>query len=262
MKTTEKFSKLLDIISALRHPETGCPWDLEQNLDTLTRYAIEEANEYVSAVASEDNKEICDELGDILLQVVLNAKVAEQEKRFNIDNVIDSISEKMIRRHPHVFSDEKLKTTEEIKVKWEEIKQQEKQSSPTDKLFSIPKSLSGNMEAFEIGKKSTKLNFDWNSPLAVLEKVKEELTELEDEILAKKRNPESIEHEVGDLLFSCVQLARHLEVNPELAIKKCNQRFYNRFSLVLEQIPEGKSTSDYTSEELEKLWTIAKTKTK
>lgn len=267
--SSEKFEKLLEVISALREPETGCPWDLKQDLNSLTRFMSEESSEYISAVASGKTNEIADELGDVLLQVVLNAKVAEQENKFDINQVIDNITEKMIRRHPHVFANVDVKDTDEVIKNWDEIKQSEKTQSPLEKLFDIPKSLTGLMEADQIGRKSKKLNFDWDDVSQVIEKVEEELTELKVEINELKEKGESqelqskIEHEMGDLLFSCVQVSRHLKVNPELALKKCNERFYGRFQIVSKKVAEsGISICDTTSENLEKYWKEAKLETK
>ena len=254
-----KFEKLKEVISALREPETGCPWDLKQNLESLTRFMSEESAEYISAVASGNSEDIKDELGDVLLQVVLNAKVAEQEGLFDIEDVIQNITDKMIRRHPHVFSDTKVKNTEEVITNWDAIKQQENPKTPLEKLFDISKSLPATMEADQIGRKSKKVNFDWAGPMQVLDKVKEELGELEDEMNLESQNQKAIEHEVGDLLFSCVQLARHLNVNPELALKKCNERFYSRFSHVAALVEQdGRDFTEFKSEELESFWVKAK----
>jgi tetrapyrrole methylase family protein/MazG family protein len=255
----DKFEKLKEVISALRDPETGCPWDLKQNLESLTRFMSEESSEYISAVASGNPEEIKDELGDVLLQVVLNAKVAEQEGLFDIDDVVQNITDKMIRRHPHVFADTKVNNTEEVISNWDAIKQQENPKTPLEKLFDISKSLSALMEADQIGRKSKKVNFDWPGPLQVLDKVKEELGELEEEIHQSEKNQKAIEHELGDLLFSCVQLARHMNVNPELALKKCNERFYSRFTHVAKLVEkDGRDFTDFAPEELEKFWVEAK----
>lgn len=258
----EKFQKLLEIIDALREPESGCPWDLKQDLESLTRFMSEESSEYISAVASGNTDEMADELGDVLLQVVLNAKIASQENKFNIDDVIDKISDKMIRRHPHVFSDKKLNTSEEVLTNWEQIKQTEKKQSPMDKLLNIPASLTALMEADQIGRKSKKLNFDWPGHLPVFDKVieevnevKEEIDQIPDDLNISEELHKKIEHEIGDLLFSSVQLARHLNINPELALKKCNQRFYDRFSKLHDKLTvSGRDIQNQSVDELEKLW--------
>ena len=256
------------VVSALRDPKTGCPWDLQQNLNSLTQFMSEESSEYISAVAGGKSEEIKDELGDVLLQVFLNAKVAEQEGLFTLEDVVKNIKEKMIRRHPHVFSDTKLADSDAVKENWEKIKQTEKKNTPLEKLFSIPKSLPGLLEATEIGKSVAKLNFEWPSARSILSKLHEEVAEVieeldavssEDDFKTDKEAFRKMEHEIGDLLFVVSQFSRKLKINPELAVKKCNERFFQRFSHVAKKVEEaGREFNDFTSDEMENFWTEAK----
>ena len=262
-----ELQELADVITALRDPKTGCPWDLEQNLETLTRFMNEEASEYVSAVAGGNPADMADELGDVLLQVFLNAKIAEQQQLFDLATVARGIKEKMIRRHPHVFGNHNLRSAEEVKKNWEKIKQQESPRSPVEKLFQIPQSLNGLQEAEKIGRCAENLNFDWQDAHAVFAKVEEELAETAAELAHYKERADDedaaikarLEHEIGDLFFATAQLARKLNINPELAIKKCNQRFYRRFQSVAKQVVEsGKDFKDCSSAEMEAFWQEAK----
>ncbi|MEC9282176.1 MAG: nucleoside triphosphate pyrophosphohydrolase [Bdellovibrionota bacterium] len=267
-KYLEEIREFEAVVSALRKPETGCPWDLQQDLNSLTKFMSEESSEYISAVASGNPEEMKDELGDVLLQVFLNAKIAEQDGLFSLEDVVKNIKEKMIRRHPHVFSDTKLNNSEEVKENWEKIKQTEKKKTPVEKLFSIPKSLPGLLEASEIGKKVAKLNFEWPTARSILSKLHEEVGEVIEELDAVSSEDEfardaeafrKMEHEIGDLLFVVSQFSRKLNINPELAVKKCNERFYKRFSHVAEQVTQsGKDFYDFSEEEMEAFWRQAK----
>lgn len=249
------FKSLVQIITDLRGPN-GCPWDKEQTLETLTRYAIEEAHEYSQAVQKEGPEEIKDELGDLLLQVILNSQIAKEQNWFDIYDVIENLNQKMIRRHPHVFSDTKVSGTKEVWENWDEIKKQEKQSKnmAQDGPFDgIPDSLPSTLRAHKLGSKSNKYNFDWQTPAQVMQKVDEELNELKEAIESK--DSKHTQEELGDLLFSLCQLARHLGTDAESSLSKANQKFESRF---LKMWNTKKDLKTLTSDQLEELWKNAK----
>ena len=247
------FSSLLEIVKALRGPN-GCPWDKEQTPISLAPYAIEEAHELAEALEREDEKEIIEELGDVLLQVALHSEVARQEERFQISDVIYSINEKMVRRHPHVFSNLEAETSDEVMKNWQKIKAEEKKNKKqTPHRFDIPENLPALQRSKKIGSKTKKLNFDWETPQQVLEKVDEELAEVKEAI--SQNSHEEIENEIGDLLFSVAQLARHLDIEPEQALRKANRRFEKRFFAVKSKVEkDGGKMTDTSSEKLEELW--------
>ncbi len=276
-KNTKDFSALLEVVKALRGPD-GCPWDKEQEHSTLTRYAIEEAFELSEAIDQDDTPALIEELGDLLFQVALHAEIARQEERFAIEEVIEGICEKMIRRHPHVFSDVKVSGTTEVIANWSQIKAAEKaakaaggaagagggsdstapNSPPSDPvLFDIPQALPALLRAHKIGEKTERLNFDWPHVSAVMEKVDEELAELK-QALAQE-SPERQAQELGDLLFSLAQLARHLKVDPEQSLRQTNQRFERRFHRARQLAAQQQlNWMDLSEEQLESLWQQAK----
>lgn len=249
----KKFSSLVEVVEALRGPD-GCPWDKEQTPLTLTQYAIEEAHELVEAIESGDQAEVVEELGDCLLQVVLHAEIARQENRFDIHDVIATLNDKMIRRHPHVFGDVKAETSAEVLKNWQVIKAQEKEAKKkTRKDFGVPVGLPALQRAQKIGAKTAKLNFDWDHSDQVMEKIQEELAEVKAAV--KSRNPKAIEGEIGDLLFSVAQYARHLGIDPEQALRGTNRRFETRF-FKMQAIAEkdGAELTALPKEKLEELW--------
>lgn len=280
----ETFSKLIETIKALRTPETGCPWDLEQDHQSLRPYLLEEAHEVLQAIDQGDDVAFCEELGDLLLQVVLHAQVASDRDSFGIEEVVRAIDEKMIRRHPHVFKDVQVSDSAEVLKNWEAIKLAEQASSTTTegpdslpysaKLLDIPLSLPALVRGQRIGEKASKFNFDWRSIEGVHAKVKEEMAELEVELKnlpklsSKKDHPdrakqviskaqhERLEHEIGDLLFSVCQLARWLGVHSEDALRLSSDRFLKRFSTMEENL--SKPLEDMSEEELEAAWQSAK----
>ncbi len=235
LKTFESFVK---IVEALRGPD-GCPWDKEQTHRTLAPYAIEESFELAEAIESGDEAETIGELGDVLLQVVLHAEIARQEQRYNIDDVVRGISEKMIRRHPHVFAETKVESSKDVLTNWAKVKAQEKvdkgqTAKPT--VFDLPKALPALQRAHKIGDKTQKDGFDWPDAKGVFEKVDEEIRELRDEFLKLpvKGEPSAelkaaLEHELGDVLFSVSQLARHLGLDAEQSLRTANSRFEKRY---------------------------------
>lgn len=255
-KNLKDFKSLVEVIEHLRGPE-GCPWDKEQTLETLTRYAIEEAHEYAQAVHSETPEDIKDELGDMLLQVILNSQIAKEMNWFTVQDVIENLNQKMIRRHPHVFSETQVSGIDEVWKNWDEIKKQEKPNSPEDSpFFNIPQSLPATLKAHKLGSKSKKYNFDWENEKQVFEKVNEEFNELQQAL--NESNQEHIQEELGDLMFSLCQLARHLNTDAETCLAKANQKFEQRF---MNMWNKNKNLKQLSKDELEDLWTQAKSST-
>ena len=248
-----EFSSLVQLMKDLRGPD-GCPWDKEQTHETLAPYAIEETFEMVEALNSNNDQDFCEELGDVLFQVVLHAQLADERKAFHINDVISAISEKLVRRHPHVFTDLGQISKEAVLENWDIIKAKEKKGKPKP-LFKFPKGLPATQAAQKIGDKTEKLNFDWAKPLDVLAHLKSEITELENEIKNQQVSATAVEHEIGDVLFTTVQLARHLNVDAESALRKTNLRFTGRFNAMLDEC--GKDLNQWLSlstEKKEKLW--------
>jgi len=243
------FIDLLSIMHKLRSEE-GCPWDKEQNFNSLLPYLLEESYEYIDAVQSGNAKLMAEELGDVLLQVVFHAQIAKEEGKFTIEDVITEICEKMVRRHPHVFGNEDLKTSKDVLTKWEEIKNTEKTiSSAMDK---VPRSMVALTRAQELSRRAAKVGFDWDNPKPVLEKVKEEIGEFE----AEQPGSQEAEAEFGDILFALVNLARHKGINAETALARANAKFEKRFRQV--EIMAGGKPQDFTLEQLEQFWEKAK----
>lgn len=255
----DKFDKFVEIIATLRG-ENGCPWDKKQTHDSLLQFLFEETNEVADTIVSKDYKHLQEELGDLLLQIVLHSQIAKENNEFAISDVIDSISEKMIRRHPHIFAGVKVNSEDEVNQLWEEIKKKE-QKDNVDKeesiLDKIPQELPTLSKTKKIQKEVIKNGFDWPKEdyLSVIGKVKEEIEEIEDAI--KNKNFEHIEAEIGDLLFATIHLALHLDVDAETALFKCNDRFSQRFRLVELQAKE-KKMKDYSLKELHQFWKNAK----
>ena len=259
----EKFDKLVEIIATLRGPN-GCPWDKKQTHQSLLPFLFEESNEVADTIISNDYNHLREELGDLLLQVVLHSQIAKENGHFSISDVIDSISEKMIRRHPHIFSDVKVESEEEVNRLWDEIKKQERKDIKTQNdsiLDNVPEKLSALPKSKKIQNEVIKNGFDWPKEdyLSVLGKVKEEIEEIEDAINGGEF--EHIEAEIGDLLFATIHLAKHLDVDAETALFKCNKRFSERFRLVeiLAKISnDRKKLKDFTHEQLLEFWRNAK----
>ena len=256
-KNLKDFQALVEVVEHLRGPQ-GCPWDKAQSLQSLTRFAIEEACEYAQSVETHDPKEMASELGDVLLQVVLNSQVAKEEGLFELSDVIESINEKMIRRHPHVFSDTVASTEDEVKKNWDEIKAQEKDRSKKGDAtnpFDLPQSLPALQYASKIGSKTKKLAFDWPDYKGVWEKVHEEIEELSEELPHDKKR---CQEELGDVLFSLAQLARHLDLDPEQCLRQANKNFEQRFVRMKKLTPEGQDFESLKDEDKEALWKKAK----
>ena len=255
-KNLNEFSSLVQLISDLRGPE-GCEWDKNQTHATLAPYAIEETFEMVEALESGNDAEFCEELGDVLFQVVIHAELAHQRKAFNIADVIQAISEKLVRRHPHVFADLHVNGTEDIIKNWDLIKTAEKKNKPPKpkNIFDIPKGLPALQTSEKIGDKTKKYKFDWAQVSEVINQLKSEIIELEQVINETPENTENLIHEVGDILFSAAQVARHLNVEPESALRRANTRFSNRFlAMVSECEDDLEKFISLSSQDKEMLW--------
>ena len=257
------FQDLLDIIETLRNPG-GCPWDREQTHESLKSALLEECYEVIDAIENEDEDEdaLIEELGDVLLQVVFHASIGKEDGYFDIMDVIGGISNKMINRHPHVFGNEEANTSEQVLVNWDEIKKEEKGiKTLTEEMQNIAKSLPATTRAYKVQKKAKKVGFDWNDVNYAMDKVKEELNEIKEVYNCEDKS--IIEGEVGDLLFACINVARFLEVDGELALDKTIKKFIKRFSYIEnEAIKNNKNLKDMTLEEMDKLWEEAKTSEK
>ncbi len=253
-----EFNDLLFTVKKLRAPD-GCPWDKEQTHQTLKPYVIEEAYEVIEAIDSKDPQILKDELGDLLLQVVLHAEIADEKKEFNFFDVADNINQKLIRRHPHVFAETKVSGINEVWQNWEQIKKTEKKEtaeSSQSVLASIPLSLPALYRAAKLQKKAARLGFDWPDNKGVLEKIREELAEFEKE----ENTKENIIEEFGDILFSLVNLSRKLDFDAEDALRLANKKFADRFYYIEKKIAEsGKNFKDFTLQELDNFWNEAKT---
>jgi MazG family protein len=250
----EKFERLVGIMARLRAPG-GCPWDREQNFDTIKPYLLEETYEVLDAIDRRDWPGLTEELGDLMLQAVFFAQMASEEDKFRIEDSLDAISQKLIRRHPHVFGDATAKTAGDVKRRWDEIKQEEKKSrglEPKGRLESIPRNMPALVEAQQISSKAAAVGFDWETPEQVLEKLEEELHELAH--ARQSAAQREIEGEIGDLLFVLVNLARFLKVDPEQALRKTNAKFRKRFGYVEERA----KLPGASIQEMEALWQEAK----
>ncbi|KXA12772.1 MazG family protein [Clostridium perfringens] len=255
------FQDLLDIIETLRNPG-GCPWDREQTHESLKSALLEECYEVIDAIENEDEDALIEELGDVLLQIVFHASIGKEDGYFDIMDVIGGISNKMINRHPHVFGNEEANTSEQVLVNWDEIKKEEKGiKTLTEEMQNIAKSLPATTRAYKVQKKAKKVGFDWDDVNCAMDKVKEELNEIKEVYNCEDKS--IIEGEVGDLLFACINVARFLEVDGELALDKTIKKFINRFSYIEnEAIKNNKNLKDMTLEEMDKLWEEAKTSEK
>ena len=265
MKPARDLDRLLEIMAALRTPGSGCPWDLEQNFSTIAPYTIEEAYEVADAIARGDLADLREELGDLLLQVVFHARMAQEQGAFDFGGVVEAITTKLIRRHPHVFGDLRGATSDDVKGLWERIKAEEKaeraarsgEPEEAGALAGVPVAMTALTRALKLQAKAGKVGFDWNDPMAVLAKIREECDEIEAEIAAGDRDKAAAE--VGDLLFAAVNLARHLDADPEATLRRANQKFSRRFASIEQALAaKGKRPQDSTLEEMDALWDAAK----
>ncbi len=261
MKPSRDISRLLEIMAALRTPGSGCPWDLDQTFQTIAPYTLEEAYEVADAIARGDLIHLKDELGDLLLQVVYHARMAQEEGAFDFGDVVEGIAAKMIRRHPHVFADEQGKTAEAVKGLWERIKAEEKaergEKPAQGALAGIPVALPALTRALKLQDKAGRVGFDWNDSRAVLAKIREEADEIEAALNAGDKVDAG--KEVGDLLFAVVNLARHLAADPEGILRATNVKFERRFGSIERALAaRGKRPQDATLAEMDALWDAAK----
>jgi len=257
MKENNRFDDFVALMARLRNKD-GCPWDREQTHQSLKPNLIEEAHETIEAIDSGDPRKLKEELGDLFLQVLFHAQIAEERKEFNIHEVIETIMEKLVRRHPHVFGDSKAEKSSEVLEQWEEIKRKEKgyedRKSARD---GIPKTLPSLMQAHVVQDKASRVGFDWEHVDQVFEKVEEEMGEFRDAFSGGDAS--RMEDELGDLLFALVNIARFIEINPEDALKKTIVRFKKRFEYIEESVrKEGEKLSSLSLEEMEGLWEKAK----
>ena len=268
-KERRTLADLLNIMARLRNPETGCPWDIEQDFKSIAPYTIEEAYEVAEAIARGDMESLKDELGDLLLQVVYHARMAEEDGLFDFADVADAISAKMIRRHPHVFGDAVVKDAEAQTVSWEAIKAAERaekfSAAPArvpSVLDDVPDALPAMKRAEKLQKRAARVGFDWPNAADVIDKIREEIGELETEVNAGA-GPDRLEDELGDLLFAVVNLARKVRVEPGSALRQTNLKFEERFRFIERMLAQdGRTPGDATLDEMEALWQRAKTETK
>ena len=267
MTPSRDIGRLLDIMAALRTPNTGCPWDLAQNFSTIAPYTIEEAYEVADAIARNDLADLKEELGDLLLQVVFHARMAEEQRVFDFGDVVQAITEKLVRRHPHVFGDEQSRTPRAVEGLWQRIKDQEKKEKAARKgdvakegaLAGVPVALPALTRALKLQEKAGKVGFDWNDPRAVLRKIREETDEIEAELDRGEPDAAAAAAEGGDLLFAAVNLARHLRADPEAVLRATNQKFERRFAAIEQALAaRGKGPKDATLAEMDTLWEEAK----
>ena len=261
VKPSRDISRLIEIMAALRTPGSGCPWDLEQNFRTIAPYTLEEAYEVADAIVRDDLAGLKDELGDLLLQVVFHARMAQEQGAFDFADVVETITTKLIRRHPHVFANAEGKTAKAVKGLWERIKAQEKaeggSEAPSGALAGVPVALPALTRALKLQDKAGRVGFDWNNPRAVLAKIREETDEIEAELDRSDKN--RMAAEVGDLLFAVVNLARHLDADPEGVLRETNLKFERRFRAIERALAtRGKTPKSASLAEMDELWNEAK----
>ncbi|KQK31778.1 nucleoside triphosphate hydrolase [Bosea thiooxidans] len=271
MKPSRDITRLIEIMAALRTPGTGCPWDLDQDFASIAPYTVEEAYEVADAIARGDKLDLKDELGDLLLQVVFHARMAEEEGSFAFPDVVEAITSKLLRRHPHVFGDARDLSPAEVKVLWHRIKAEEKaakaaqraaaglppQAEDTGVLAGVPHTLPALTRAWKLQARASTVGFDWNDARLVLDKIREETAEI-DEALAKG-DKDAIREEIGDLLFVVANLARHVDADPEACLAAASAKFERRFKGIEDRLDaEGRKAQDATLDELEALWQSVK----
>jgi len=257
----EAFERLIEIMARLRAPG-GCPWDRKQTLESLRPYLIEETYEALDAIDRQDWDHLAEELGDVLLQVVFQAEIAREAGLFDIDDVVRSITEKLVRRHPHVFGEKAVDTADQVVERWEEIKAKEKAGigrgeAAAGLLEPVARNQPALLEAFEVGKKAAKTGFDWQRLEDLKQKLDEEMGEIA--AAAQSGNSDDLEDEVGDLLFMAVNVARYLKIHPEIALRRANSKFRSRFAHIERSLADqGRTLEQASLDEMEALWQEAK----
>jgi nucleoside triphosphate diphosphatase len=266
--SSRDIADLIAIMAALRHRETGCPWDIEQTFATIAPYTVEEAHEVSEAIASGDREDLREELGDLLLQVVFHARMAEEEGAFDFGGVVEAITRKMIRRHPHVFGERRNWTPTEVKASWSRIKQEEKaeraarrgetgEAARTSILDGVPTALPAAQRAVKLQDKAAKAGFDWPDVTQVLDKAEEEIRELREAVASGKET--DVAEELGDLLFVLANVARWRNLDPDMVLRQASAKFERRFKLVEEMLRErGKTPAQSDLAEMDALWNEAK----
>ena len=259
---SNKIDGLLEIMEALRDPDSGCPWDIEQTFKSISAYTIEEAYEVVDAIERGDMHDLKDELGDLLFQVVFHAQMAREQGEFCFEDVVNAISDKLIRRHPHVFGEEEVKDRQALDEAWEKHKKYERRAKQAHPHKSVLDGIASTMPALrwssKLQKRASHHGFDWDDVAPVLDKLQEEIEELKHEI-GRQNNQDRVADEMGDILFACVNLSRHIDVNPEQALRDSNLKFISRFTVVEQLLrDDGRLMDDCSVEELEDYWEKAK----
>jgi nucleoside triphosphate diphosphatase len=265
MSSSRGIARLLEIMAVLRTPETGCAWDLAQTSATIARYTIEEAYEVADAIARNDLDELQDELGDLLLQVVFHSRIAEESGVFTFGDVVEGLADKLVRRHPHVFGTDPVRDSGDVETLWNRIKAEERAQKSNRKrpgqhagiLADVPIALPALTRAYKLQAKAAEVGFDWNDARTVIAKIDEEAREIEAELATGARAAAAAE--LGDLLFAAVNLARHLDVDPEELVRAANAKFEARFAAIERALSaRGKTPQQATLEEMEELWNEAK----
>ncbi len=255
-KDRVELQDLIKLMQRLRAPD-GCPWDREQTADSLTPYIIEEAHEVIEAIASGDPQHVCEELGDLLFQIIFQAQVYDEQGEFDFSDVMAGIFNKMVIRHPHVFADTKAETSEEVRKNWVRIKKETGKDKPKSALGQVPSSLPGLLRGRRITENAAQVGFDWSKTSEVMEKVEEEYQELQAALAHD--DPAEIDHELGDMFFALVNLSRFVNVNPEVSLGRAISRFIERFQYIEKSLSEsGSSLEDSDIEQMERLWQEAK----
>ncbi len=270
MEPSKDISRLIEIMAALRNPETGCPWDVEQDFESIKPYTLEEAYEVADAIERRDMDDLCDELGDLLLQVVFHARMAEEAGEFSFGDVVEAITRKMIRRHPHVFARSDAETPDAVKKQWDEIKQAEKRERAERRarrgmtedfkagfLGSVQRSFPALTEALKLQERAAKVGFDWSAPEPILDKIEEEVDELR--VALRDGDKSKVSDELGDLIFAVVNIGRHVKADPEQALRGTNTKFRRRFNHIETVLDaEGESLEAANLERMEEIWQAAK----
>lgn len=270
MEASKDISRLIEIMEALRQPETGCPWDVVQTFETIKPYTIEEAYEVADAIERKDMDDLCEELGDLLLQVVFHARIAEERGEFAFGDVVEAVTSKMIRRHPHVFAVSAANTPDSVKLQWDQIKAEEKRERAERRarrgitedfkagfLGGVQRSQPALTEALKLQEQAARIGFDWSDPAPILDKIEEEIAELREALAEGK--PAKVSDELGDLIFALVNIGRHVKADPEDALRGTNTKFRRRFNHIETSLTEnGETLQEASLERMEDLWQAAK----